>query len=89
MTIKPLYRYTINNSVVDTCNQPDCPFTERHRLIADENKALTKDGINFVTVIDIDKEDLYLWTEVEHTDLFDLTEEDSITTFQQRLSIAE
>lgn len=65
MIIKTLYRYTLNNTVVDSCIQPDCTFIERCRLIAEDGKVLTQDDISFVTVIDIDKVAVDSWREVD------------------------
>ena len=43
--------------------KPDCEYTLRYRLIADEGKELTKDGENFTSCIDVD--DIEGWSEVE------------------------
>ena len=59
-----LYRIVKENKVIDTLNEPsDSKYVLRYRLVAEENKVLT-DGSQTVAVIDIDKEDLDKWTEV-------------------------
>lgn len=64
MTIKTLYRYHLENETVDSLEKPEFDCTERYRLIANEHMYLTNDSINFLCVVDIDKEELPLWSEV-------------------------
>ena len=55
MTVKELYCYEREEGKVTVSTEkPDCDFTLRYRLIADEGKELTKDGENFTTCIDTD-----------------------------------
>ena len=67
MITKILYRYTHDNITIDSLILPEgqTEYAERYRLIADPDKALTKDDENFCTVIDIDQSDLELWHEVD------------------------
>ena len=66
MNTKILYRFVYNNQTIDSLQKPDLPYTERYRLIAEDSKVLTKNNINFYSVIDIDKEELSLWQEVKN-----------------------
>lgn len=53
MKIKTLYRYEREGGGITVSPvKPDCEYTELVRLIADEGKALTKDGENTCLVID-------------------------------------
>ena len=55
MIIKTLYRYKrADGGVTDSPNKPEGEYTERVRIIADEGKAITKDGENLCSVIDAD-----------------------------------
>lgn len=66
MFIKELYCYEREEGKVTVSTEkPDCEYTLRYRLIADENKVLTKDGENFTTCIDVDSTEG--WYEVEMT----------------------
>ena len=67
MITKVLYRYTCDNTTIDSPILPEgqTEYIERYRLIADLDKVLTKDDENFCTVIDIDQSDLELWHEVD------------------------
>ena len=60
-----LYCYNTDEATVVSPNQPEVEYIERYRLVADENKVLTKDGKNLYTIIDIDKEDLASWREAD------------------------
>lgn len=64
MTIKPIYRFIREDGGVTVSpNKPDVDYTEKIRLIADEGKVLTKDGINTYGCIDVDSVDG--WYEIE------------------------
>ena len=69
MQIKTLYRYSQGNVVVDSPNPPKnaTDLVERYRLVADEGYLLTKDDGELYTVVDINKEGLSLWYEIEDT----------------------
>ena len=55
MTVKELYCFEREKGKVTVSTEkPDCDFTLRYRLIAEEGKELTKDGENFATCIDVD-----------------------------------
>ena len=66
MNIKVLYHFACGNQIINSLQKPDLPYTERYRLIAENSKILTKDGVNYYSVIDINKEELSLWQEVEN-----------------------
>lgn len=64
MIIKELYRYEREASKITVSpEKPECDYTVKYRLIADEGKELTKDGENFTTCIDVDNTEG--WYEVE------------------------
>ena len=54
MTVKELYCYERKEGKVTVSTEkPDCGYSLRFRLIADDDKELTKDGENFTTCIDV------------------------------------
>ena len=54
MIIKELYHYEREaGKVTVSTEKPECDYTVKFRLIADEGKELTKDGENFTTCIDV------------------------------------
>ena len=64
MQIKELYRYKREDGGINVSPiKPEGDYTTLYRLIADEGKALTKDGENFCSVIDTDSTDG--WYEVD------------------------
>ena len=64
MTVKELYCYEREEGKVTVSTEkPDCEYSLRFRLIASEDKELTKDGENFTTCIDVDSTEG--WYEVE------------------------
>jgi hypothetical protein len=64
MQIIKLYKYIRENGGVTVSpNKPECEYTEKMRLIADEGKMLTKDGENLHRVIDVDSSEG--WYEVD------------------------
>ena len=55
MIFKTLYRYERpDGGITDTLDKPEYEYTERVRIIADEGKAITKDGENLYIVLDVD-----------------------------------
>lgn len=55
MIVKELYCYEREErKVTVSTEKPECDYSLRFRLIADEGKELTKDGANFTTCIDVD-----------------------------------
>ena len=81
MITKILYRYNKGDATIDSPILPEgqTEYTERYRLIADQDKVLTKDDEKFCTVIDIDQSDLELWHEVDKP-----KEEESSQTYKMR-----
>lgn len=66
MIIKELYRFEREEGKITVSPiKPDCEYTLRYRLIAEEDKMLTKDGENFTTCIDVESPEG--WYEVEYT----------------------
>lgn len=66
MTIKELYLYEREEGkFTASTEKPDCGYTLRYRLIADEDKLLTKDGENFTSCVDVDSTEG--WEEVDIT----------------------
>ena len=55
MQIKALYKYKrADGGTTVSPIKPDCEYTEMVRLIADEDKALTKDGEKLTPCVDTD-----------------------------------
>jgi hypothetical protein len=66
MIVKELYHYEREGGKVTVSTEkPNCEYSLRFRLIADEDKELTKDGENFTTCIDVDSTEG--WYEVDNT----------------------
>lgn len=58
MIIKELYYYEReSDKFTVSTNKPECDYTLRYRLIADNDKQLTQDGVNFITCIDVESTD--------------------------------
>lgn len=59
-----LYRYTREGGGVTVSPiQPECAYTTLYRLVADEGKALTQDGISTTACADVERTDG--WYEVD------------------------
>lgn len=59
-----LYRYIREDGGVTTSPvKPNVAYTERFRLVADEGKALTRDGVDFTACVDVSTTDG--WYEVD------------------------
>ncbi len=64
MQIITLYKYQRDDGGVTVSpNEPDCEYVKKYRIIADEGKLVTQDGINKFGVIDCDSTEG--WYEVE------------------------
>lgn len=64
MIIKPLYRYKRENGGVTVSpEKPQGDCEELVRIVAEENKLITKDGVNMFSCIDTDTAEG--WYEVE------------------------
>ena len=58
MIVKELYYYEREtDKFTVSIDKPDCEYALRYRLIADEDKKITKDGVNFTTCIDVESTD--------------------------------
>lgn len=67
MKVKRLYRYEREaGKITVSTEKPECDYTLRYRLIANEGMVITKDGENFTTCIDVESTEG--WYEVEKTD---------------------
>lgn len=54
MQVITLYRYERDDGGITTSPvEPDCEYTEMYRLIADEGKVLTQDGIKTTMCADV------------------------------------
>ena len=64
MTIKTLYRYEREEGKITvSTDKPDTEYTELYRIIADEGKAVTKNGVDLYPVVDVESTDG--WYEVD------------------------
>lgn len=64
MQIITLYRYVRENGgVTISPNKPKCKYTEKYRIVADEGKLLTLDGVNTTTCADV--ESIEGWYEID------------------------
>lgn len=67
METKTLYRYTRSDGGVTVSpNKPNCDYVELFRILAGEDKAVTKDGVNLYPCIDVDNTDD--WYEVDYVE---------------------
>lgn len=68
MTRQIFYNYLGDNgSLLTPIHIPGAYYIQKIRLVADEDKALTKDGKNFVSSIFVTPEEESLWQEVYHS----------------------
>lgn len=73
MIINEIYCYERETGKITVSTEkPNCEHIIKYRLIADENKQLTRDGINFVSCIDVETD--IGWYEIDNFD----TEESSL-----------
>ena len=75
MIIKPLYKtIRADGGITVSPNKPleDVEYTECVRLIADEGKLVTLDGINIYPCVDVDSADG--WYEVDEEQIEEITE---------------
>ena len=69
MTIKKLYRYNREGGGVTVSPvKPNGEYTEMYRIIADEGRVITKDGVNTTTCTDV--ESIEGWYEVAQPETF-------------------
>lgn len=62
-----LYKYIrADGGVTVSPIKPDCEYTEMYRLVADEGKVLTQDGVDTTTCVDV--ESVEGWYEVDAPD---------------------
>ena len=64
MQIIPIYKFTREDGGVTVSpNKPNCEYTEMCRLVADEGKLLTKDGVDTTSCTDVESADG--WYEID------------------------
>lgn len=62
-----LYRYSrLDGGVTTSPVKPEGDYTEMYRLVADEGKVLTQDGVEFAACVDVASVDG--WYEVDEPD---------------------
>lgn len=65
MVINKIYKHIRSDGgMTVTPNCPEGEYTELFRIIADEGKAVTKDGVNLYSVIDTDSAEGYYETDM-------------------------
>lgn len=65
MTKEILYLYLgTNGSILSPVHLEDTYYVRRVRLVADDEKALTKDGVNFVRSTIVSEDEVDSWKEV-------------------------
>lgn len=72
MIIKELYYYEREtDKITVSTEKPNCDYVLRYRLIADDGKHITKDGINFTCCIDVELTDGWYEIDEKSTLAFD------------------
>lgn len=67
MTKTIIYTYLGTNGIVSTpVHLEGIYFIKKYNLIADENKLLTKDGINTCGHVTVPEDELELWYEINN-----------------------
>lgn len=67
MIIKELYRFEEEEGKITVSpKKPECDYTIKYRLIADEGKMLTNDDETFVSCIDVDSPEGYYEVDVHN-----------------------
>lgn len=83
MITKELYCFEREEGKVTVSTEkPDCDFTLRYRLIAEEGKALTKDGENFTSCVDVESIDGWYETATRVAGINVASEVDYITALE-------
>ena len=71
-----LYKYVrADGGITVSPKKPECEYTEMYRLVADEGMALTKDGVNTTSCVDVESTDGWYEVDAEEDEA---TEEDYI-----------
>lgn len=66
MTKEVMYTYLGTNGIVCTpVHLEDIYYIRKYRLVADEGKKITKDGIKFTRNVIIPEDELELWYEID------------------------
>lgn len=71
MIKKTIYCFENNAYYTESLEKPNKEFFTRIRLYAEPKKALTKDQIDFHSMITVDESDLLDWQEVDRPDSLD------------------
>ncbi len=84
MQTKTVYKFkrADGGTSVSPC-KPETEYTERVRIIADEGKAVTKDGVNLFFVIDDDSADGYFEIDAPEVDESAMQNTESIETEEE------
>lgn len=65
MTKEVLYQYMgTNGTILSPVHLEDIFYIRKNRLYADQGKKLTKDGINFTSMVTVSDDDVDNWYEV-------------------------
>ena len=85
MNIIPIYRYSrADGGITDSPKKPEgVEYTERVRLVADDGKMLTRDGVELCPAIDADSAEG--WAEVDAP----ATEEETVEEATDEVPAAE
>lgn len=87
MQTRNLYKYETADGYAVSPNNPGSAYTGMYRMIADEGKALTKDGgLNCAGVVDIPEADLALWREIDAPTEDDNEQSDMIAALRAEVS---
>ena len=66
MTKEILYTYLgTNGTITSPVHREDIYYTRKVRLTADAGKQLTKDDVNYSSVVTVPEEEVDLWKEVK------------------------
>lgn len=84
MQIINLYKYRrADGGVTVSPIKPEGEYTEMYRLVADDGKLVTKDGVNFYSIIDTDSVDGWYEIIEEEKQITDTEELDTIAVDQE------
>lgn len=76
MEIRTLYKYVRDDGGITVSpNKPEGEYIEEVRIIADEGKAVTKDGVNLYSVIDDISADGYYEVDMPTEEITEVTEQ--------------
>lgn len=86
MQITPMYRYTRPDGGASVSPiKPDVEYTSMCRIVADEGKLVTQDGVNVYPCVDADSSDG--WYEVEDTNVEESVDSDEVKDMRAALDV--